>query len=118
MSSQLRARRVKLTDLQKSNRIKFSGAVKTDWHESDDVPVMKKFLKKIYRGLTRAARITGIPISVALMTVFYIVGMGLTALFARLFVRDLLSLKFQKEESYLRERPPDDTSVEAAQRQH
>jgi len=79
---------------------------------------MKNFLKKIYRGLTRAARIMGIPISIVLMTVFYVVGIGLTALFARLFVRDLMSLKFKKEDSYLRERPPDDTSVEAALRQH
>jgi hypothetical protein len=79
---------------------------------------VKLFLKKLYRGATKVARIIGIPFSIAILTLFYFVGIGLTALFARIFVRDLLPLKFEKRKSYLRVRPPDEPTIETVSRQH
>ncbi len=73
-------------------------------------------LAEAWQTWKKMARYIVLPVNIVLLTLGFVFGVGLTALFTRLFRTKLLDVKFERRESYWVERKTGDKTLEKIQR--
>jgi len=73
-------------------------------------------LIKAWKTWKEIAHYIFLPISIFLLTLGFVFGVGLTALFARLSRTKLLDMKFERKDTYWVERTADDKTLGKIQR--
>lgn len=78
---------------------------------------MKKVLSLLWQGWKKFAHVLGIVNTRILLTITYVIIIGIVAIISRLIGADLLDRRMKERPSYWHDRDAADATLEAARRQ-
>ncbi len=78
---------------------------------------MKRILRSIWSGWKKFAHALGVFNTKVILTILYFIVIGISAVFGRIFSRDMLDRRFDNADSLWKPKSPAGCSLEEARRQ-
>ena len=78
---------------------------------------MRRILRSIWSGWKKFAYALGAFNTKVILTILYFLVIGISAVFARIFIRDILDRRFDRADSLWKLKSPSGSSLEEARRQ-